>query len=80
MGRTAMTIQDIEQGFKSIPNGFHIGSGAMESANKYISHTRMKRSGAWWQVPSGNAMLRIRCAMYNGTFQQVFERYTRGNS
>jgi len=35
----------------------------MEQANKYIPHTRTKRSGAWW-VPSGNAMLGIRCAMY----------------
>jgi hypothetical protein len=63
-----------------LDKGFQIGSGAMESANKYISHTRMKRSGAWWQVPSGNAMLRVRCAIYNGTFQQVFEKYRRGNA
>ena len=62
-----------------LDQGFHIGSGAMESANKYISHTRMKRSGAWWVVPSGNAMLRIPCAIYNGTYQQVFQRYMTGD-
>ncbi len=28
--------------------GYPIGSGGIESANKFISHTRMKRSGAWW--------------------------------
>jgi hypothetical protein len=64
--------------FDDVSKGFHIGSGAMESANKFISHTRMKRSGAWWVVPSGNAMLRVRCAFYNGTFQQVFEKYMNG--
>jgi hypothetical protein len=62
-----------------LDQGFHIGSGAMESANKFISHTRMKRSGAWWVVPSGNAMLRIRCALYNGTFNQLFEKYMESN-
>ena len=58
-----------------IDKGFHIGSGAMESANKYICHTRMKRPGAWWVVTSGNAMLRVRCAMYNGTFERVFQKH-----
>jgi len=61
-------IDDVEK-------GYHIGSGAMESANKYICHTRMKRPGAWWVVNSGNAMLRVRCAMYNGTFEKVFQKY-----
>jgi len=28
--------------------GYPIGSGGIESANKFICHTRMKRSGAWW--------------------------------
>jgi hypothetical protein len=26
--------------------GYHIGSGAIESANKFIGHVRLKRSGA----------------------------------
>ena len=59
-----------------LDEGFPIGSGAMESANKFVCHTRMKRSGAWWVVTSGNAMLRVRCAMYNGTFERVFKKYT----
>jgi Uncharacterised protein family (UPF0236) len=44
------------------------GSGGIESANKFICHVRMKRSGAWWYVINGNAMLRLRCSLYNGTF------------
>ncbi len=28
--------------------GYPLGSGGMESANKFISQVRLKRSGAWW--------------------------------
>jgi hypothetical protein len=55
--------------------GYPIGSGGIESANKFISHTRMKRSGAWWIKGTGNKMLRIRCAIYNGTYDKIFEKY-----
>ena len=34
--------------------GYPIGSGGIESANKFICHVRLKRSGAWWYVPNGN--------------------------
>jgi hypothetical protein len=57
--------------------GLPIGSGGIESANKYISHARLKLSGAWWLEENGNAMLRIRCAIYNGTFDQVFKSYVK---
>ena len=53
------------------------GSGGIESANKFICHVRMKRSGAWWYVINGNKMLRLRCAFYNETFDEVFARYKR---
>jgi len=55
--------------------GIPIGSGGIESANKYISHVRLKLSGAWWLEENGNAMLRIRCAIYNGTFDKIFKLY-----
>ena len=55
--------------------GYPIGSGGIESANKFICHTRMKRSGAWWVKETGNEMLRIRCAIYNGTYEKIFNRY-----
>ena len=55
--------------------GLPIGSGGIESANKFISHARLKRSGAWWVVENGNGMLRLRCALYNGTFDRVFQKY-----
>jgi len=55
--------------------GYPIGSGGIESANKCISHVRLKRSGAWWYVEKANEMLALRCAKYNGTFERVFEAY-----
>jgi hypothetical protein len=55
--------------------GMPIGSGGIESANKFIGHVRLKRSGAWWLVENGNGMLRLRCALYNGTFDRALENY-----
>ena len=55
--------------------GYPMGSGGIESANKFISHVRLKRSGAWWYVEQANEMLALRCAKYNGTFRRVFQRY-----
>jgi hypothetical protein len=52
-----------------------IGSGGIESANKHICHVRLKRSGAWWLVENGNTMLKLRCALYNGTFDTVLNSY-----
>ena len=55
--------------------GYPLSSGGIESANKFICHTRLKRSGAWWYVANSNHMLALRCAKYNGTFERVFDRY-----
>ena len=54
--------------------GYPLGSGGMESANKFICHVRLKRPGAWWYEVNSNEMLALRCAKYNGTFDQVFAR------
>jgi Uncharacterised protein family (UPF0236) len=55
--------------------GYPIGSGGIESSNKFICHVRLKRSGAWWYELNSNQMLALRCAKYNGTFNRVFERH-----
>jgi len=54
--------------------GYPLGSGGMESSNKFICHVRLKRSGAWWYEVNSNQMLALRCAKYNGTFHQIFTR------
>ena len=66
-GRTA--YQKLRRG------GYPLGSGGIESSNKFICHVRLKRSGAWWYEANSNQMLALRCAKYNGTLDQVFERY-----
>jgi Uncharacterised protein family (UPF0236) len=66
-GRTA--YQKLRRG------GYPLGSGGIESSNKVICHVRLKRSGAWWYEANSNQMLALRCAKYNGTLDQVFERY-----
>jgi Uncharacterised protein family (UPF0236) len=60
--------------------GYPLGSGGMESANKFICHVRLKRSGAWWYEANSNQMLALRCAKYNGTFHQIFTRDQRQKS
>jgi len=53
--------------------GYHIGSGGIESSNKFISNVRLKRSGAWWYPTNANNILKLRCAKYNGTFDRVMQ-------
>jgi hypothetical protein len=55
--------------------GYPLGSGGIESSNKFICHVRLKRSGAWWYQANSDQMLALRCAKYNGTLEQVFVRY-----
>ena len=55
--------------------GYPLGSGGIESSNKFICHVRLKRSGAWWYELNSNQMLALRCSKYNGTFDQVFARH-----
>lgn len=55
--------------------GYHIGSGAIESSNKFIGHVRLKRSGAWWYPTNANNILKLRCAKYNGTYDRVIGLY-----
>src|SRR6516164_7299603 len=53
-GRTA--YQKLRRG------GYPLGSGGIESSNKFICHVRLKRSGAWWYEANSNHMLALRCA------------------
>jgi hypothetical protein len=55
--------------------GYPMGSEGIESANTFICHVRLKRSGAWWYVTNSNQMLALRCPTDHGTFDRVFARY-----
>ncbi len=60
---------------KAKRGGYHIGSGAIESANKFIGHVRLKRSGAYWYPSNSNNILKLRCAKYNGTYDRIIKKY-----
>lgn len=55
--------------------GYPIGSGAIESANKFICHVRLKRSGAWWYEENANTIMKIRCAKFNGHLDKIIDKY-----
>ncbi|WP_319548659.1 ISKra4 family transposase [Desulfogranum marinum] len=57
--------------------GYPLGSGAIESSNKFISNIRLKRSVAWWKVDYANNILKLRCAKYNSKFDSFFDEYER---
>jgi len=44
--------------------GFFIGSGAIESANKYIVADRLKRTGMRWTLQHANAIIWLRCKYF----------------
>jgi len=55
--------------------GYQIGSGGIESSNKFICNVRLKRSGAWWYPTNANNILKLRCAKYNGTFDRIMSQF-----
>jgi len=72
---TYLTNNEGPTGYKGVKiGGYPIGSGGIESANKFICHVRLKRSGAWWLKPNCNSMLKLRCSIVNGTFDDLFAK------
>lgn len=53
--------------------GYFIGSGAVESANKYIVADRMKRSGMRWSLQHANALIWLRCKYYEDQWDEFWE-------
>jgi hypothetical protein len=56
-----------------------IGSGGIESSNKFISNVRLKRSGAWRYQTNVSDILKLRCAKYNGIFNRILAEAKRKN-
>ncbi len=55
--------------------GYHLGSEAIERANKFIGHVRLKRSGAWWYITNANKILKLRCVKHNGANDDIIRKY-----
>lgn len=53
--------------------GYYIGSGAVESANKYIVSDRLKRTGMRWTLSNANAMIWLRCKYFEDRWDEFWE-------
>jgi hypothetical protein len=54
--------------------GYYIGSGAIESANKYIVANRLKLAGMRWTLSHANAMIWLRCKYYEDQWDSFWEK------
>lgn len=52
--------------------GFCIGSGAIESANKYVVQRRLKQPGMKWTEENANYMVHLRAEYINGDFEKHY--------
>lgn len=59
--------------------GYYIGSGVVESACKQLVALRCKRSSMRWSRIGAQAILRLRCSLLSGTFQNDWVGYRRAS-
>ena len=52
---------------------FHIGSGAIESANKYIVANRLKQAGMRWTLSHANSMTWIRSKYFEDRWDAFWD-------
>lgn len=52
--------------------GYFIGSGSIESANKYLVQRRLKQSGMKWVIEGAHAILKLREKIYESTWIKVW--------
>lgn len=61
-------------GYKeAIANDLPIGSGAIESAHRYIIQDRLKLAGAWWTGENAHNMLALRTLRANNDWEAYWE-------
>ena len=53
--------------------GYAIGSGVVEAANKVLVNQRMKRAGMRWSIEGGQNILTFRALIRSGRFDQAWE-------
>ena len=59
---------------KFVENGYHIGSGVIESACKHVVDERCKQAAMKWSTSGINAILFWRCLLKNGGAWDAFWR------
>ena len=55
--------------------GLPIGSGEVEAQCKTLVQARCKQAGMRWSSAGAEALLRVRCAVRDGSFEQSFARW-----
>lgn len=55
--------------------GWPIGSGMVESANKAVMQARLKGAGMHWEASNVNPMLALRNELYNDRWQEGWEQH-----
>jgi hypothetical protein len=58
--------------------GLPVGSGEVEAQCKTLVQARCKQAGMRWGSTGLNALLRVRCAVKDGSFDDAFTRQTAG--
>lgn len=53
--------------------GYFIGSGAVESANKYLVQQRLKQAGMKWTIKGAHSILKLREKIYEGSWALVWK-------
>jgi len=53
--------------------GYYIGSGSIESANKYIVANRLKQAGMRWEIKNANAMIWLRSKYFEDEWDEFWE-------
>ena len=54
--------------------GLFVGSGVVEAGCKSVVAARLKRSGMFWTVSGANAIIALRCCLFNGRFEDCWEQ------
>ena len=54
--------------------GLPIGSGAIESAHRYVIQSRLKRAGAWWTLDNLDNMLVLRVLRANREWEDYWSQ------
>ncbi len=53
--------------------GYYIGSGAIESANKYIVANRLKQAGMRWSLSRANSIIWLRCKYFEDKWHEFWQ-------
>ena len=60
-----------------VENGYHIGSGVIESACKHVVAERCKQAAMKWSTPGINAILFWRCLLKNGAWDEFWDKHSK---